>query len=401
MNPPLSGIELQIMAEQMSQSSLVHLLLVLTMGTYADTITCSSSGECIGQTLTCTSTVEDTCNVYCGENACQLSVIHCNDGALCRIEVNGFEAARQAKIHGHSASRLEIITEGTSGRQLAEANITCPDSGECYVLCNANSYQVCHSLFLRGEQSNKVQLVCEESANEGCNSVDVWCPTSGTDPCEIYGQNTTSAITDLKIYTNDGFNSDAVIVHGTPAGASIGTMYCTLPGYSQSCEIDASNNNKCLNRPSVCDNPPVKLWDDSLTAVSDLDESGDVTISTGIIVANPCPAFTLVFNSCLQLSGGSTVARAWIKNSIDTTGYDQIELHFGMNVVGAENGEHCRVFYSIDNSLNWVEVAAYDQSTFYTDFILPAEASDNPGLRIMFEMDADSNGDRCYLNDGM
>lgn len=226
---------------------------------YAGTINCSEVGECQNTVVDCPNDNSD-CTIVCGTRGCKGSTINCLDGYKCTIITGGDDAAASAQINGNEATILDIFTGVNGDKQLEDATITCPSSpsGHCLVHCSQGGYQTCRSLQLHGESANTLWIICE-TGNECCSGMDIWCPINNLNAtsCVVDGQDQTSGISDLNIYSRNGFNSVA-IYDGMPNQNNFGTIYC-LDDYSSFCTIDTSvagAHNRCINNPQTCDNPP-------------------------------------------------------------------------------------------------------------------------------------------------
>lgn len=238
------------------------LLLSFIAQSYAGTINCSAGGECQNIVVDCPNDNSD-CTIVCAATGCKGSTINCLDGYKCTVITGGEEAAALAHINGNQATILDIFTGVNGDKQLEDANVTCPSSpaGHCYVNCLQGGYHLCHRLQLHGESANTLWIMCE--TNECCFDMDIWCPLDNTDAtaCVIDGQDFTTGITQLSVYSQHGFNS-VTIYDGVTNQNNFGTMYC-LHDYSSSCIIDtgvqkeaSDQHNRCINYPQTCDNPP-------------------------------------------------------------------------------------------------------------------------------------------------
>eukprot|EP01084_Bolivina_argentea_P214107 363543_1 len=102
---------------------------------------------------------------------------------------------------------------------------------------------------------------------------------------------------------------------------------------------------------------------------------------------------------CTRIQGNQYT---YIETARSTLGYHHITLEFSMYIEGLNLNEHCKVYYSIDNTINWVILAAYN--TQYTNLRktieLPVDASNNTGIRILFYVNGDDISDDCYIQNG-
>eukprot|EP01084_Bolivina_argentea_P069461 126387_1 len=205
--------------------------------------------QCIGKTINCTD--GSACFVTCSINGCDSATINCVDGYDCTISIDGVRSAISSTINGNLATKLYVNTGATGDFQLQNAHIYCPINGECHIYCKGGTSEVCGGTNIHAESCSAFTLRCEQN-NNACFQVHVWCPKYNT--CILIGEpSSTAAMTQMKIYSAQGFNT--VMVEKGNTGISIGTMYC-MTNYSLSCLIDGTDNTQCLTS-HICDNPPL------------------------------------------------------------------------------------------------------------------------------------------------
>ena len=145
--------------------------------------------QCENKTVICG---EGDCRIYCGNQGCVNSEIHCPDRYECIIYCRGYRACYQALINGGNASSLSVITEDNNGnRQIEGATIYC-GTASCNVTCS-KEFQVCYQATIYAQHTNSLSVECATDLNQQiCNEIAIYCPHSGS--CDIIGQPTTAGM---------------------------------------------------------------------------------------------------------------------------------------------------------------------------------------------------------------